>query len=515
MLSAFRLCFATIRNNRLRSPLTANEGRLGVVTRLRILPLEPIRILPKALLVAIAWILFSTIFSSCVFSQQISPVDPPGEAENNDGADATPQAPTASPQTSQVPVSAPKPKRRNCPHSADPCRRHTGCKDEDFDWDEALSKSWNGVRAKMRQLGLSPVLSYTGVLQTNVTGGPHQIWGYAGQLVAGLNVNLEKLLKIPGMSLYVGGSWGTGDNLSGSLHNLFPVNTLYAPSYYLGELYLQQTLLKNNLTMVVGRLAAANTFVTLPVLTNYVNYGINPNPYPLGGNDISFFGPPTGTEWGAQASYNVTPVVQISAGLFNNNLDSANGQNHGTYWTLQQGNKGALVVAEVSYFPHQIANDQGKQGEYTLGLITDNNSFPTFPDGQTKSGGYTGVFAMGQEVVYQPDGPGTPRGLTVWGSWAYNSKPLISILPLFCGAGASYQGLIRARKNDVVSLGWIYGRVSNLVPGTSAEQVLEVNYRWLYRPYLAVTPDFQYIWKPGGSSIPGVAVAGVQLSVTF
>ena len=290
-----------------------------------------------------------------------------------------------------------------------------------------------------------------------------------------LTLILRKLLKIPGMSLYVGGSWGTGDNLSGSLHNLFPVNTLYAPSYYLGELYLQQTLLKNNLTMVVGRLAAASTFATLPVLTNYVNYGINPNPYPLGGNDISFFGPPTGTEWGAQASYNVTPVVQISAGLFNNNLDSANGQNHGTYWTLQQGNKGALVVAEVSYFPHQIANDQGKQGEYTLGLITDNNSFPTFPDGQTKSGGYTGVFAMGQEVVYQPDGPGTPRGLTVWGSWAYNSKPLISILPLFCGAGASYQGLIRARKNDVVSLGWIYGRVSNLVPGTSAEQVLEVN----------------------------------------
>ena len=122
---------------------------------------------------------------------------------------------------------------------------------------------------------------------------------------------------------------------------------------------------------------------------------------------------------------------------------------------------------------------------------------------------------MGQEVVYQPDGPGTPRGLTVWGSWAYNSKPLISILPLFCGAGASYQGLIPARKNDVVSVGWIYGRVSNLVPGTSAEQVLEVNYRWLYRRFLAVTPDFQYIWKPGGPSVPGVAVAGIQVSITF
>ena len=79
---------------------------------------------------------------------------------------------------------------------------------------------------------------------------------------------------------------------------------------------------------------------------------MNPNPYPLGGNDITFFGPPTGTEWGAQATYNVTPVIQVSAGLFNTSLNSANGQNHGTDWTLQQGNKGALVVAEVSYFPH-------------------------------------------------------------------------------------------------------------------------------------------------------------------
>ncbi len=159
--------------------------------------------------------------------------------------------------------------------------------------------------------------------------------------------------------------------------------------------------------------------------------------------------------------------------------------------------------------------DQGKQGEYTVGLISSNNSFTTLPDGQTTSGGYTGAFALGQETVYQPDGPGTTRGLTVWGSWAYNAKPLISIVPLFWGAGASYQGLIRKRKNDIASAGWIYGRVSNYVPNASAEQVLELNYRWQYRRFLSITPDFQYIWKPGGYSVPGVALAGVQASVTF
>jgi porin len=367
----------------------------------------------------------------------------------------------------------------------------------------------------MRELGISPTLSYIGALQTNLTGETHQIWGYAGQLTLGVSVDLEKLLKVKGMSAYVGGSWGTGDNLSSSLHILFPINGFYAPSYYLGALYVQQTLLNQNLTLIGGRIAAANTFATLPVFANYVNYGLNPNPYSLGGNDITFFGPPTGTEWGAQATYNVTPVVQVSAGMFNTNLNSANGKNHGTDWTLQQGNKGALVAAEVSYYPHGIVSDQGKQGLYTLGVISDNNSFPTLPNGQMQSDGYVGAFAMAQETIYQPDGPNTARGLTVWGSWSYNAKPLISPIPLFWGAGASFQGLFRQRPDDAASIGWIYGQVSRYFPGTTAEQVLEVNYRWTYRKFVSITPDLQYIWNPGGYSVPGVAVVGVQASLTF
>lgn len=402
-----------------------------------------------------------------------------------------------------------------CPDPANPKRRHTGCKDEHFDWDEVFSRDYYGLRERMRQLGITPTMSYTGALQTNLSGRPHQIWGYAGQLVAGLNVDLEKLLKIPGMSVYVGASWGTGDNLSGSLQNLFPVNTLYASSYYLGEMYLQQTFLKQSLTLLGGRIAAGNTFAALPVFTNYVNYGLNPNPYALGYNDITFFAPPTGTEWGAQATYNLSPVLQVAAGMFNTNLDAANGQNHGTDWTLQQGNKGALVIAQVSYFPHGIVTDQGKQGLYTVGVIGDNNSFRTLPDQQTQTGGYIGAFILGQETIFQPDGPNTPRGLTIWGSWAYNAKPLISPIPVFWAAGASYQGVFKQRPRDAASLGWIYGQVSNYVPDSRAEQVLELNYRWAYRRFFSITPDFQYIWNPGGHSAPGITVVGLQAALTF
>lgn len=434
------------------------------------------------------------------------------EAQNDSDPTTSAQAPPSHPSKS-----SPQPKRRrlDCRHAADPHRRPIGCKDEELDWDETLTNAWNGARSKMRALGITPTLSYTGVLQTNAAGGPHQMWSYAGQLVGGLDINLERSLKIQGMSIYVGVSWGTGGNLSGALNTLFPVNSLYAPSYYLGEMYLQQTLLNKRLTLVGGRLGPANTFAVLPVFNNYVNYGINPTPYSLGANDNSFFSPPAGTEWGALTTYDVSPLIQISAGMFNTNVNAANGANHGTDFALQQGNKGALVITQASFFPHQIEKDQGKQGQYSVGFLTDNNPLPSVSGAHVSGGGYWGVFAQGQEMIYQPEGPGSSSGMTVWASWAYNSQPLSSPIPLFWGAGASYEGLIPARKQDIVSAGWIYGGFSDGMPSTGAEQVLEVNYRWQYKRFLVVTPDFQYIWKPGGTNARGQAILGIQATVAF
>jgi carbohydrate-selective porin OprB len=75
--------------------------------------------------------------------------------------------------------------------------------------------------------------------------------------------------------------------------------------------------------------------------------------------------------------------------------------------------------------------------------------------------------------------------------------------------------VFKRRVDDAASIGWIYGRVSSYVPDSGAEQVLEVNYRVLYRKFLTITPDFQYIWDPGGPAAPGVTVVGVQAALTF
>jgi carbohydrate-selective porin OprB len=401
-----------------------------------------------------------------------------------------------------------------CQHPADPHRRQHGCNDAVFGVDETLAGGWDEIRRAAKRIGITPTASYVGALQTNVTGGDDQVWSYAGQLSVGVSADLNELIKIPGLSAYVGISWGTGSNLAGSLDSAIPTSGLYAPSFYLGEMYLQQRLLKEKITILGGRLAAANTFAALPVFANYVNYGINPNPYSLGANDVTFFSPPTGTQWGAQATYSITPSIQVAAGAFNTNLNSANGENHGADFALQSGNKGVLAIGEIDYLHNQKANSTGKPGQITVGFLHSNNSFPSLVNPLEQIDGYNGVYLMGQHMVFRPDGPGTSRGATVWGEWALHSKDLISPIPTFWGAGLSYEGLIPARKNDIISVGLVCAEASKSAP-TNAEKLLELNYQWSHSRYLTITPHGQYLWKHPSRDGRNAAVLGIQIALTL
>jgi carbohydrate-selective porin OprB len=417
------------------------------------------------------------------------------------------QAPAASPVAAQP--------KFGCRHPANPHRRQRECNDQEFGLDETLAGGWNDIRREAQHIGISPTASYVGALQTNVSGGRDQVWSYAGQLSIGFNADFSELIKAPGLSAYVGISWGTGSNLAGSLDSPILTSGLYAPAFYVGEMYLQQSLLKKKLTMLAGRLAAANAFATLPIFANYVNYGINPNPFSLGANDVTFFGPPTGTEWGAQATYAVTPSIQIAAGGFNTNVHSANGDNHGTDFALQEGNKGVLAIGEIDYLRNQRANSSGKPGQITAGFLHSNNGFPSLSNPAELQNGYNGGYLMGQQMVFRPDGPGSSRGATVWAAWARNSKQIISPVPEFWGGGLSYEGLIPRRKNDVLSIGLIRAEASKYAPPTYSEDLLELNYQWNHSRYLTISPHAQYLRNRESDDSRRATVLGIQLALTL
>src|SRR5262249_16007809 len=155
--------------------------------------------------------------------------------------------------------------------------------------------------------------------------------------------DLEKLIRIPGLSFNVAATWSTGKSISAEyIGNSFAVQSAYtAPpngtnNLTMGEIFFQQQLCSSSLTLAAAPFAPAQTFATMPVLNNYLNAGINMSLGSLGINDYAFTSHPSGVEWGATTIFDVTPKVEIAAGVFNNNPRSAGAAKGGLEFALQQ-----------------------------------------------------------------------------------------------------------------------------------------------------------------------------------
>lgn len=411
-----------------------------------------------------------------------------------------------------------------CPSPADPYKSEFECAGGPFDFnEETMTKDWAGVRTELNRLGITPTASYTMQLMGNPSGGQSRGFTYAGTLQASIFWDLEKLLGLPGLSFDIGGAWSTGKDLSTDfIGNSFTVQSAYtAPNngtnnLTLGQVYLQQRLFDDSLVIAAGRLAPDNTFATMPVFDNYLNGAINAVPGVLSINDATFTAYPPGVEWGAQAIYNITPTFQLAGGVFNTNQSSARGGKGGLNFALQQGNRGVLSVIQLNYFFNHAPGDTGLPGQYSLGGSYDSNRFTDLNNpNSTKSGTYS-IHGMFQQMVYRDGGAGSQKGLTVWWETALAPKSTVSSLPYFVGGGLSYQGIIPRRDNDIASAAVIYGSFSRYIPRTTAETVIEMNYQITVNGWLSITPDLQYVIRPGGSSaIKNALVLGAQVAIVF
>jgi porin len=406
--------------------------------------------------------------------------------------------------------------RCKAPNSlANPHKRKFGCKDVRFDTEETLSSDWNGARSALRDYGITPTASYVAALQTSSGGNAPQVSSYAAQLSFSLDFNLHKIFEVPGLSFFVSAFEGSGGNLSATINSTFSINTLRPPGFFLGEMFLQESFGEaGRFLLAAGRIAANAQFATLPVLDSYVNAGFNASVGNIDVNDPAFRGPPPGLEWGSQIVWQSKPL-EISAGVFNNNLPSALGIDNGAHFTLQNQNKGALILGQVTYLLHQGSDDTGLPGEYNVGAFHDSNWFTNLA-GSNPLTGISGLYVMGQQMIWQPSGrTGMRAGLTVWGEFGYSAPSADNTIPSFYGAGVAYAGLIPQRSRDSLNIGWIYGGFSRFLAGQTVERVYELNYHWNPTRWLNVLPDFQYVFRPSGFNVPGAAVLGVQLNVTL
>ena len=386
------------------------------------------------------------------------------------------------------------------------------------DWINGASAlgDWAGRRRTLESRGVTiSGFSATAVLG-NATGGARRSWTAANSTLVALDLDFDKLVGWSGFLIHAEGWWAGGNNLSdaGRIDNLFNVASIYTPNgLYLGQLYAEQGLFDQKLVLQVGRIATANNFASLPVAADYVSAAMNGVPVSLPINTVPFTQSPA-SQWGVVATVAPLSAIELTAGVYNADRRSSelNGT-HGVDFGLNL-ERGVMVIGQASYLREQAKHDRGLPGIYSFGGFRAGDNYQRI-DGSGDKDGNFGFYAMGQQMVYREGGPGSAEGLTFWLAVAYQPQQSINLLPVFLSGGAVYEGLLRGRDTDTAAFAVYHGKLSNDLEDTSSETVLELNYTFWATPWLGLTPDFQYVFNPGGASNNDAAVFGGQIMINF
>lgn len=395
-----------------------------------------------------------------------------------------------------------------------------------------IDGDWGGYRHLLADHGL--VLSATTIadLQGNVSGGQRTGFAPADSSVVALDADLKQLVGLDGLLFHTEFVNVEGQDLSTkTLGNVLQVATAFAQQgYYLGQMYAQQKLFDDRLTLQAGRMTTANNFASLAVFGDYVSFANNPIPVSLTNNTIYFTSLPAVT-WAAVLTVAPIEPIALAAGVYDTNLSSAQpyASDHGINFSFDES-RGPMEVAQLTYNLNHGADDTGLSGTYDIGGFYSGANYQPVSGKGTKNGNY-GFYLQAQQMIYRYGGPGSDIGLTPWFSVAYNPEQRINQLPLLVMIGATYHGLIPRRADDSTAIALYYGKLNlsspiafaSAVTATtttttphSVEKVLEIDYTCWATPWLAITPDLQYILNPGGSSSSrNAAVLGVQFQVLF
>jgi porin len=389
---------------------------------------------------------------------------------------------------------------------------------QDDGWFEqdVATVSWGGARQRLVEVGVAPQARYTTDLLANPIGGAKQGFAYAGNLEASLEFDLERLLGLRGSGFFIAASWASGRDLSErKIGNLFTVSQVFeGQSVRLAQMYFEQDLLGERLSLVIGRLSTEEDFATLDLFENYVSAGVNGNPFSLPLNAPSFSTGPVAS-WGLRAIVEPSERVRLAAGVYNANPKVGEDDQNGVDFVLNPQD-GVLVIAEADYRHGHEDGNTGLPGEVKIGGYYDTSEFESFSDPRDERKGNYGLYTLLEQMVYREGGARSEQGLTPWVTLTFAPIEGINTLPFFAAGGLVYQGMFRSRDDDTTNLGVYYGRFSDDLPDQSFETVLEVNHRFQLAPWLYVTPDFQYVFRPNGSDDePDSAVLGAEIGIDF
>lgn len=374
-----------------------------------------------------------------------------------------------------------------------------------------------GARSRLRQLGAELQLFYNQFLGWKPQGGaePSSTFGHSASYDFFAWVDGEELLGWPGLEalLHLKGQYDRSVNADvGALSD--PIDDAdFDEPIYVDELWVQQSLCRERLRARAGfseqqtmfdRNEYANSEDKQFLSTFLDNNAVVPLPDGLA----------------ASLWLGVTDSLELAVGV----ADADNEPRRAGFDTAFDGASSLTGYLELALHAGIPAAGGALPGHYRLGMFVDGRRLASFGTDRS-SRGHLGAWASFDQLVFREpgtgaDGAGSPRGLGLFARFGY-ADPEVNRIAWFGSAGLEYRGLLPPRPEDVLGLAG-YGAFGSdryrkrVDPRFEREAGIEVYYRVALLPWLALTPDFQYVIDPGATgSADDAVVAVLRLRVSF
>lgn len=419
-----------------------------------------------------------------------------------------------------------------------------------------------GIRGTLAEAGFTYSLTYIGEVLGNTVGGERRGTVYQGRLDAQFDIDLNRVAGWSGATLHTNFYQIHGRGLSGNfIGNLLSASNIEAlPATRLFELWLEQKLLDDRLSVRAGQLAADTEFVVSQYSGLFINStfgfpGLLAANLPNGGPAYPLATP------GIRAKYSPTDNLSGMVGVFNGapaGMRATDPQRQDRSGLEFRTTDPALIMAELAYTFDVGQEGAARPGTVKFGAWThlgrfddlrfaaaaeDASSLRLADPGSSGSAqrfrGNGGGYVVFDQLLYRPEGVADGGlGMFVRLLGAPGDRNLLSF---YTDGGLTYKGLIPGRPDDTMGVSVAYAQFSGAVRGfdadlaalnpgvfqpiRSSEGVLELTYQAQIVPGWTVQPDLQYVRRPGGgivnsrsgtgATIKDAVVLGVRSSIRY
>jgi porin len=388
-----------------------------------------------------------------------------------------------------------------------------------------------GVRSAWASRGVTFGINYIGEVFGTASGGFEHRAYYDGRLEVAVSADLEKMLGWKGLSFFASGYQIHGESITGqSLGALMPVSFIEAtPATRLFELWFEQRLLDDKLSIRFGQLAADSEFILSDGGGAFINgtWGwpsITAANLPSGGPAYPLATP------GVRVAFTPNDQLTLMAAVFNGDPagtcasdDPQVCNDHGVSFRVHDP---ALWMFEGGY-KYDLG---GLPGGVKLGGWHQEGDFALLLDDTQLHDGTYGLYAILDQMIYKL---GEGKGVSFFGR-VIGAPQDRSFVDMYWEAGLTFTGLIASRPDDVLGIGYAHTGLSDDA-GTAQvannetvildyEGLLEVSYTAQIVPGFSIQPDFQYFWNPGGNvadaddpskAVEDAAVFGVRSTINY